>query len=74
MSHKVGQDMSYWILPVSGIVISCTTVQRMLRSDKATEEWKSRMSDNDNKIAERLVVKNSDRTKKTQGIDQWKNY
>ena len=29
VSHKVGQLMSYWILPVSGIPISCVTVQRL---------------------------------------------
>ena len=37
VSNKVRQDMSYWILPVSGIVILCTTVQRLTRSEKATE-------------------------------------
>ena len=27
VSHRVGQMMSYWILPESGIPVSCTTVQ-----------------------------------------------
>ena len=70
MSHKFGQAMSYWILPLSGIVISCTTVQRPTRSEKATEKLKYRMSDYDTKIAERLVVKNLDLTKQAQGIYQ----
>ena len=30
------------------------------------------MSDNDTKISERLDVKNSDLTKKAQGVYQWK--
>ena len=61
--------MSYWILPVSGIVISCTTVQRLTGSDEATYEWKSRMSDYNTNIDERLDTKNSDSTKQEQGID-----
>ena len=69
MSHKVGQAMSYWILPVSGIVILCTTLQRLTRSDKATDEWKSRMSDYATKISERIDVRNSDRKMQAIGID-----
>ena len=63
--------MSYWILPVSGIVISCTTVQSLTRLENVTDKWKVRMSDFDNKIAERLDVNNSDLTKQVQSIDQW---
>ena len=44
MSHRTGQLMSYWILPPSGIVISCTTVQRLTHSEMQTDEWKERMS------------------------------
>ena len=29
VSHKVGQLMSYWILTISGHIISATTVQRL---------------------------------------------
>ena len=71
MSHKVGQAMSYWILSVSGIVISCTTVQRLTRSEKETDECKSRISDYDTKIDERLDVKNSYLKKQEKGIDRW---
>ena len=74
VSHKFGQAMLYWIPPVSGIVISCTTVQRLTRSDKATGKWKSRMSDYDTKISKRLDIKNSDLRRQTQGIDRWKNH
>ena len=71
VSHKVREAMSYWILPVSIIVILCTTVQRLMLSDMATYEWKSRMSEYDTKIAESIDVNNSDLTKQAQGIDRW---
>ena len=71
LSHRLGQDMSYWILLVSGILISCTTLQRLMHSEKSRGKWKARMSDYDTKISERLDVKNSDLTMQAQGIDQW---
>ena len=37
--------MSYWILPESGIVMSCTTVQRVTHLEKQTDEYKKRMND-----------------------------
>lgn len=43
--HRVGALMSYWILPVSGIVISCDTVQRLTNEEKSTDAWKDRMRD-----------------------------
>eukprot|EP00978_Attheya_sp_CCMP212_P008877 scaffold20848_cov68-Attheya_sp.AAC.1 len=43
VSHKVGQMMSYWILPLSGIPVSVVTVQRLTNSEKQTDEWKKRM-------------------------------
>ena len=54
VSHKVGQLMSYWILTLSGHVISCTTVQRLTNAEKETREWKQRMNDFDEKINVRL--------------------
>ena len=63
VSHKVGQDMSYCILPVSGILISCTMVQILTQEEKATEEWKVRIEDYDTNIAERINVKDSDLSK-----------
>ena len=38
VSHKVGQQMSYWILTISGHVISCVTVQRLTEDEKHTDE------------------------------------
>ena len=43
VSHRVGQLMSYWILYISGIPVSCTTVQRLTELEKQTNEWKQRM-------------------------------
>ena len=71
VAHKVRHAMSYWILPVSGIVILRTTVQRLTISYKAIDEWKSRMIDYDTKIYERLDVNNSDLKKQAQGIYWW---
>ena len=59
VSHKVGPLMSYWILPVSGIPISCVTVQRLTNLEQQTTVWKKRMEEYDEKIAERLKIKNS---------------
>ena len=50
VSHKVGQLMSYWISPVSGIPISCVTVQRLTNLEQNTREYQQKMDDYDNKI------------------------
>ena len=38
VSHKVGQLMSYWVLPVSAIPISCVNVQRLTEAEKQTDK------------------------------------
>ena len=43
VSHRVGQLMFYWILPISGIPVSCTTVQKLTELEKRTDEWKKRI-------------------------------
>ena len=35
--------MTYWILPSSGIPISCSMVQRLTTLDQQTDEWQQRM-------------------------------
>ena len=50
VSHRVGQSMSYWILPKSGRPISCSTVQRVPNLERQTEEFKSNMNDFQNKL------------------------
>ena len=53
ISHKVGQLMSYWILTISGHVITATTVQIVTNAQMATDEWKKEMNNFDTKIEER---------------------
>jgi hypothetical protein len=43
VSHRVCRMMSYWILPPSGIPISCTTVQRLTNLEQHTAEWQQKM-------------------------------
>ncbi len=59
VSHKIGQLMSYWILPVSGKPISCVTVQPLTPSEKSTNEYIVVMNKFDESIAKRLVIQNS---------------
>lgn len=70
VSHRVGQLMSYWVLPSSGIPISCATVQRLTLLDQQTDAWKSRMEDFNNGLEDKLeaVTSNIDLTKSN--IDQ----
>lgn len=42
-SHKVGRAMTYWILPESGIPISCDTVQQVTEAEKQTDETREQM-------------------------------
>ena len=42
VSHRVGPEMAYWILPASGIPISCTTVQRITNLEKEQDIWKEK--------------------------------
>ena len=38
VSHRIGQQMSYWILPRSGIPISVVTVQRLTNLEQSTNK------------------------------------
>ena len=61
VSHKVGQLMSYWILPNTGKVISCTTVQRLTSLEQSTPEWDMRMNKFNQDIEEKVVnIQDSD--------------
>ena len=50
--------MSFWILPISGIPISCVTVQALTPAEQNTKEWQDRMIEYDSRIKERLKLKN----------------
>jgi hypothetical protein len=60
VSHKVGMLMSYWILTISGHIISCVTVHRLTEDEKQIAEWKASMEDYDKKMEERLDIKDPD--------------
>ena len=60
VSHKVGPLMSYWILPESGIPISCITVQRITNTELATDEVKTKIDIYDMKILQKMDANNID--------------
>jgi hypothetical protein len=47
VSHRVGGLMSYWVLTKTGLVISCTTVQRVTNLEKETDKFKSSLAEFD---------------------------
>jgi hypothetical protein len=59
VSHRVGKLIPYWILPESGIAISCTTVQRVTHLEKQTGEYKKRMSDFQKKLEGKWKVESA---------------
>ena len=50
VSHKVGYLMSYWVLPVSCIPVSCTMVQQLTNLERQTQEWISKIKEFDGKL------------------------
>jgi hypothetical protein len=70
VSHRVGRIMSYWILPPSGIPISCNTVQRLTNLEQQTNEWKRRMTTFDDELEAKFRTSSSDVSNSTQDIPQ----
>ena len=60
VSHRVGQLMSYWILPESGIPVSCSTVQRITNLEKQTDSYKKRMNDFQESLERKWSVESAD--------------
>ena len=58
ISHRVGSDMTYWILTESGQVIARSTVQHITTSDMATDEMKTRVHTFDSNLTDRLADDN----------------
>ena len=54
VSHRVGQLMSYWILPSSGYPLSCTTVQRVTEMEKQTDEFQAKVKSFNEKVNFRI--------------------
>jgi hypothetical protein len=69
VSHRVGRMMSYWILPISGIPVSVTTVQRLTNDERNTNEMKTRMDQFDAELEVLFDVHMADITGKLRDID-----
>ena len=54
VSHRVGPLMTYWILPKSGIPISCTTVQRMPLNEFSRDEIQKQIAEYESGLEKRL--------------------
>jgi hypothetical protein len=54
VSHRVGGLMSYWVLTMTGTVVSRTTVQRITNLEKETDEFKEVIKEFDTEISRRF--------------------
>jgi hypothetical protein len=54
VAHRVGNLMSFWILSVTGHVISHTTVQCVTNLELSTDEVKAKCKDHEQQVAEHL--------------------
>ena len=50
----------YWVLPPSGIPISCSTVQRLTNLEKKTEVWASKLEEFNKGLKAKFNAKSSD--------------
>ena len=54
VSHRVGQLMTYWVLPISGVPISNGSVQRLTRLEEQEESWAARIKAYNDKINDKM--------------------
>ena len=54
VAHRVGSDMCYWLMPVSGIPVVNSTVQHVTAEDMRDPDINARIEDFNTKLAERL--------------------
>ena len=54
VSHSMGSLLSYIILPISGIPVTRTTVQRMMEAEKTTEATHARMTEFDRQVTDQF--------------------
>ena len=59
ISHKTGPLMSYWVVPLSGIPISVTTVQRLTNLEQQTTQWIRRCTEFDAKLEAKLALESA---------------
>jgi hypothetical protein len=60
--------MYYWVLPQSGIPISCTTVQRVTNLEQQTDEYKQRMNQFEEVIEAKFQTPTADLSNATRDI------
>ena len=70
VSHRIGQLMSYWILPKSAIPISCTTVQRLTELEKKKQSFIERMDEFNEGIKTRMNTKSQDISNEVREIEK----
>jgi hypothetical protein len=58
IAHRIGSDMTYWILTEAGHVIARSTVQHITMMDMATDAIKTRVLTFDNNLLTQLCDKN----------------
>ena len=58
IAHRIGSDMTYWILTESGKVIARSTVQHITTTDMSADAMKTRMSTFDTNLLTRLDDEN----------------
>ena len=54
ISHRIGSDLTYWILTESGKVISCSTVQHVIASEQQSPTIKSMIDQFNSNVHSRL--------------------
>ena len=54
VAHRVGSDMCYWLMPVSGIPVVNSTVQHVTAEDMRDPDINARIEDFNTKLAEHL--------------------
>ena len=54
VAHRVGSDMCYWLMPVSGVPVVNTTVQHVTAEDLQNPDLQSRVNDFNMRLERRL--------------------
>jgi hypothetical protein len=47
VAHRIGRDMCYWVIPVSGVVLSRTTVQHVTPLELQVPEFQDQVREFD---------------------------
>ena len=55
--------MPFWVLPISGIPVSATTLQRLTRTEQQTDKWQAIMTEYDATIDSKLDAQSAEISK-----------